>query len=81
MREIDLRLLEDLMMHRSLNPHLEVPARTRILQAIALLLVLAAWGVVLAHSLSHGATVVAHAPRQAEATQPASDLARTPGMP
>ena len=72
MREIDLLLLEDLLMHRQLHPKPDLPARTRALQAGCLLLVIACLGVVFTHSLTHGNAVVAAVPQQAKAVNPAS---------
>jgi hypothetical protein len=77
MREIDLLLLEELTMHRSLNSNLDIPARSRALQAVGLLLVLACSGAVLMHSLTRGAKVVASAAQQVEIAEPASG---TPGQ-
>ncbi len=76
MRDIDLLLLEDLLMHRQLYPHLELPARTRALQAGCLLLVLACWIVVFASGFTRRETSVAVA-----ATPSAGAMATAPDSP
>jgi hypothetical protein len=72
MREMDLLLLEELTMHRSLNSHLDIPTRSRALQTVGLLVVLACWGAVFAYSLIRGPTIVAAAAQQAEIVESAS---------
>jgi hypothetical protein len=74
MREMDLLLLEELTMHHSLNSHLDIPARSRAVQTVGLLLVLACWGVVFVYSLIRSPTIVAAAAQQAEIVEPASGI-------
>ena len=74
MREIDLLLLEELTMRRSLGRPFDRPAWTRVLQVVPLLLVVAGCGVMLAHSLSRTVTADARPPQQVGAMDPASGI-------
>ena len=69
-------------MHHSLNSNLDIPTRSRALQAVGSLLVLACWGVVFMHSLTRGPMIVAAAAQQAEIVEPASGaLGQFSGVP
>jgi hypothetical protein len=83
MREIDLLLLEEQTMRRSLDCPFDGPAWTRVLQVVPLLLVLAGCcGVMLANSVRHTATAGAQPPQQVGAMDPASGtFVQAPGVP
>jgi hypothetical protein len=82
MREIDLLLLEELTMRRSLGRTFDRPAWTRVLQVVPLLLVVAGCGGMLAHSLSRTVTADAQPPQQIGAVNPSSGIfIQAPGAP